>query len=265
MNELAGPGDDPISVSRDGAIATVLLDRPQRANAMDARFFESMSAALRGIATDESIRAVVLAGEGKHFCAGGDLRHPLFDEPDADARRPQIQAAYDVTEQLLDLDVPVVCAIQGRVAGAATALVLASDIRIAAPSTVFSLDFVRLGLSPDMGVCWLLTPAIGTSRALEMALSGDFVDAETAHAWGLVSKVVDEGGQREVAIETAQRLAQHPRAGMAAIRRLVRNAHTMPRAEGFAAEIRSMNSLIATADAQGRLAVFRSRATRGAS
>jgi 2-(1,2-epoxy-1,2-dihydrophenyl)acetyl-CoA isomerase len=224
-----------------------------------------MSAALRDVAADESIRAVVLAGEGKHFCAGGDLRHPLFDEPDADARLPQIRAAYDVTEQLLDLEVPVVCAIQGRVAGAATALVLASDIRVAAPSTVFSLDFVRLGLSPDMGVCWLLTPAVGTSRALEMALTGDFVDAEAALAWGLVSKVVDEGRQREVAIETAQRLAQHPRAGMAAIRRLVRTAHTMPRAEGFAAEIDSMNSLIATADAQGRLADFRSRAGRGAS
>jgi 2-(1,2-epoxy-1,2-dihydrophenyl)acetyl-CoA isomerase len=189
----------------------------------------------------------------------------LFDEPDAAARRSQIQAAYDVTELLLDLEVPVVCAIQGRVAGAATALVLASDIRIAAPSTVFSLDFVRLGLSPDMGVCWLLTPAIGTSRALEMAMSGDLVGADTALAWGLVSKVVDEGQQRDIAIETARRLSEHPRAGLAAIRRLVRTAHTMSRTEGFAAEIDSMNSLIPTADAQGRLADFRSRAARGTS
>ncbi|HEY3486369.1 MAG TPA: enoyl-CoA hydratase/isomerase family protein, partial [Ilumatobacteraceae bacterium] len=233
-----------VSLSTEAGVATLLLTRPERANAMDAEFFRAVGGALEVVAADESVRVVVLAGEGRHFCAGGDLRHPLFDDPDPRSRRRQIEAAYDVTNLMLDLDVPIVSALHGRIAGAATAMVLATDIRVAAPSTVFSLDFVRLGLSPDMGVCYLLAPAVGTGRALEMALTGDLVDAEKALAWGLVSRVVEEGRQREAALDVAMQLLEHPRGGMGSIRRLIRQAPFMDRAAGFDAEITSINRLI---------------------
>ena len=265
MTETADRSDQAVSLSIEAGIATMVLSRPERANAMDAEFFRAVAEAFEEISADQSVRVVVLAGDGRHFCAGGDLRHPLFDDPDPRSRRRQIEAAYDVTSLMLDLDVPIVSALQGRIAGAATAMVLATDIRVAAASTVFSLDFVRLGLSPDMGVCYLLAPAIGTGRALEMALTGDLVDADKALAWGLVSRVVDEGRQRDVALDVAMQLVEHPRGGMGSIRRLIRSAPLMERAAGFDAEIASINRLIPSEDAQARLAAFRSRAQRGAS
>ena len=252
----------PVTVSADAGVTTIALSRPSRANAMDAAFFDAMAGALDDVQEDESARVVVLVGDGRHFCAGGDLDHPLFDEHDPLERRRHIEAAYEVTARMLDLDVPIVCALQGRVAGAATALVLASDLRVAARSTVFSLDFVRLGLSPDMGVAWLLAPAIGTARAVEWAITGDLVGAETAREWGLVSRVVDDGDERRVAFELAERLTEHPRGGLAAIRRLVRTAPTLPRSAGFEAEIASMNALIPSEASQARLTAFRSRSTR---
>ncbi|HRE01431.1 MAG TPA: enoyl-CoA hydratase/isomerase family protein, partial [Ilumatobacteraceae bacterium] len=104
--------------------------------------------------------------------------------------------AYGVTERLLDLPLPIVCAVQGRCAGAALAMVLSCDLRIATESAVFSLDFVRLGLSPDMGVCWLLGSAVGIGRALDFALSGELMDAQRALDWGIVTRVVPDGGER---------------------------------------------------------------------
>lgn len=255
--------DGPVRVGLDGEVAVVELARPERANCMDGPMFGALSDALDQVAETPGVRAVVLCGAGKHLCAGGDLDHPLFSDDDADSRRRQISQAYEVTNRMLDLQVPIVCAIQGRCAGAGLALVLSTDLRIAARSAVFSLDFVRLGVVPDMGLCWLLASTVGTGRALELAMTGDLMGAPQAHEWGIVTAVVDDGREREVAIERARALCAFPPGGLAAIRSLVRTAPFVDRHEAFRQEIDTMTELSATPDARNRLQAFRQRA-RGA-
>jgi 2-(1,2-epoxy-1,2-dihydrophenyl)acetyl-CoA isomerase len=260
MSETTAAVPAPVVLSVRDGVAHLRLTRAERANAMDAATLEALADAVLEVRALDGVRVLVISGDGRHFCAGGDLSHVLFDERDPARRLAHIQVAYRVTERLLDLDVPVVAAVHGRCAGAALALMLAADLRVAASSTTFSLDFVRLGLLPDMGLCFLLAPAIGTGRALELALTAQVVDAEQGLAWGLVNRVVPDGHHLDVALELADGLRRLPPGGLAAARRMVRTAPYQSRDSAFAAEAGLMNELIPSHDAQSALAAFRSRA-----
>ena len=240
-------------------IATIELARPSRANSLDPAMFTELSEALDCCATTDGVRVIVISGRGKHFCAGGDLDHPVFDADGPDERRRHLEPAYDVTTKMLDASAPIVVAVQGRCAGAGLALVLASDLRIASASATFSLDFVRLGLVPDMGVSWLLGQAVGTARALDLALTAEVIDADTAMEWGIVSRVVADGAQLGAAMDLARSIAEHPPGGLQAARRLVRSGPFAGRSAAFEQEISAMNELIPTTDAQARLQAFRDR------
>jgi enoyl-CoA hydratase/carnithine racemase len=253
-----------ITIDVDEQVATVSLNRADRANAMDGAFFAALCEALDSVGDRDDVRVVLLRGEGRHFCAGGDLDHPLFSQDDPEVRRREIGEAYAVTTRLLDLPVPVVCAVQGRCAGAGLALVMASDVRVAADTAKFSLDFVRLGLSPDMGTGWLLASTVGTGRALDLALTGEVFGAQQASDWGIVTRLVPEADLLDTATAVARRLADHPRGGVEAIRRLLRVLPNMSREDGFEAETVEMVRLTATLEARERLEAFRRRA-RGAS
>jgi enoyl-CoA hydratase/carnithine racemase len=253
----------PVGVTCDGGVAVVLLQLPERANALGPTLMPALRAALHDLRSRDGVRAVVLAGDGRNFCAGGDLDLPLFDEPDASARLAEIEAAYDITDALLDLEMPVVAAIHGRCAGAGLALALASDVRVATASASFSLEFVRLGLVPDMGLCWLLPAAIGGSRALELALGGEVIGAAQAAEWGLVNRVVPDGTHVDAAIAWCRHVVQFPPGGLAATRRLLREAPRLDRVRAFEQERHVVNALIPTADSQDRLHAFRTRARQG--
>ncbi len=255
-------GDAAVAVDVTDRIATIALARPSRANALDSAAFVELAAALDRCTADAAVRAIVLTGQGAHFSAGGDLDHPVFSAADADERREHLQPAYAVTTRLLDSPVPVVTAVQGRCAGAAVALVLASDLRVGATSSTFSLDFVRLGITPDMGVSWLLARSIGTGRALELALTAEAIDAACALEWGLLSRVVEDGTQIEAATQIARSLAEFPAGGLRAARKLVREAPFMDRERAFDAEIDAVTELVGSPDAQARFDAFRNRKRR---
>ena len=249
-----------ITIDIDDNVATLSLNRADRANAMDGPFFAALCESLDSVGGRADVKVVLLRGEGRHFCAGGDLDHPLFSDDDAESRRRQIAEAYAVTTRLLDLAVPVVCAVQGRCAGAGLALVMSADVRVAADTAKFSLDFVRLGLSPDMGTGWLLASAVGTGRALDFALTGEVIGAQQALDWGIVTRLVPETDLLDTATALARRLADHPRGGVEAIRRLARGLPNMSRGDGFEAEMIEMVRLTATPEARQRLDAFRTRA-----
>ena len=240
-------------------IASIELARPDRANALGPEMVSDLATALDACLGEPETRVLVLSGQGRNFCAGGDLDHPLFSEQDPGRRRDMIAAAYALTERLLDSRVPVVTAIHGRCAGAALAFVLASDVCVATESATFSLDFVRLGLAPDMGVSWLLGRTLPTKHAIELALTAEPIDAQTAVRWGLVSRVSADGTHVEEAMQLAATLATHPAGGLAAVRGLVRQSRDLPREEAFRAEIETMEALIETPAAQERLRSFRER------
>ena len=238
-------------------IASIQLDRPERANALGPEVVEDLARSLDVCLGSPETRVLVLSGRGRHFCAGGDLDHPLFSEPDAARRHRMIADAYGLTDRLLDAEVPVITAVHGRCAGAALAFVLASDLCLAGASSTFSLDFVRLGLAPDMGVSWLLGRTVPAKHASELALTAEPIDAETAHRWGLVSRVVPDGTHLEEAMGIAAALAAHPADGVAAVRRLVRDNPGRPRTEAFGVEMDVMESLLETPEVQARLESFR--------
>ena len=180
---------DGLRVEIDGPVATLTLDRPEALNALTAPIKVALRKALESIAADRSVRAVILTGAGRAFCAGQDLAER--DEPDAAPLEVELRERYNPIVRLLrSMGQPVIAAVNGVAAGAGASIALACDIRIAAEEARFVLAFGRIGLVPDSGATWFLPRLVGSARATEMALVGDPIDAEHALRIGLVSKVV---------------------------------------------------------------------------
>ena len=191
--------------SADG-IATVTLDRPDALNALTVGLKEALIAAFTGFASDRAVRAVVLTGAGRAFCAGQDLRERL--EPDAAPLEVEIRERYNpLVRSIRGLPKPVVAAVNGVAAGAGAALAFACDIRIAADTASFALAFGRVGLIPDSGATWTLQHLVGGSKAAELALLNEPLSAADAERFGLVSRVVPAGDLPAEAHALAARLA----------------------------------------------------------
>ena len=196
----------PLRVERDDAVATVVLDRPDALNALTVPLKEALLTAFSKIAADDAVRAVVLTGAGRAFCAGQDLRERL--EPDALPLDDEIRARYNpLIRSMRALPKPIVGAINGVAAGAGASLALACDIRIAAESATFLLAFGRVGLIPDSGVTWILPRLVGGAKAAELALTTEPLTAAEAERLGLVARVVPDADVVEAARSVARRLA----------------------------------------------------------
>ena len=194
-------------------VRQLTLNRPDQLNAANAEMCEALHGELRRIAADRSIRAVILTGAGRGFCAGVDLRgygaSPGNDGSDEPRDRLANQEHMSrVILGLRTLPQPVIAAVNGPAAGFGLALALGSDIRYAAPEAVFRAAFINIGLSNcDMGTSWLLPRLIGASRSHELMLTGRRFDAEEALKMGLLADVVGEARLLERALEAAQQIA----------------------------------------------------------
>jgi 2-(1,2-epoxy-1,2-dihydrophenyl)acetyl-CoA isomerase len=193
---------DHLLQERHGAVALLTLNRPERLNALTADLLDDLRRSLLDLAGAGDVRAIVLTGSGRAFSAGADrLAGPMA----ADAL---LREHYNpLVTAMVDLDVPLVAAINGVAAGAGVSLALACDFRIAARSARFQLPFVQVGLVPDAGASWLLPRIVGAGRAAEMALLGRPVDAHEAREWGLVTRLSDDAQLRVDALDMAAELA----------------------------------------------------------
>ena len=241
-------------VDADG-IATLTLNEPARLNPMTTAIQQGTLAALQRVRDDTTIRALILTGSGKAFCVGADL-----DQLTAWAQAApgaggstlgdqvgdmMVQTANPIIQQLHDLPVPVVCAINGPAVGGGFGFALAGDMVIAAQSAYFYLPFVpALGLVPDMGASWRLPRAVGHARAMGMALLGERVTAPQAVQWGLIWASVDDTQLMPEALRLAQRLAMLPAHSAQETRALFRAAggNTLP--EQLAYEMQRQRVLI---------------------
>jgi len=194
------------------AVATITLDRPDALNALTIALKEELLATLETVAGDRAVRAVVLTGAGRAFCAGQDLRERL--QPDPTPLADELRLRYNpIVRTMRAIEKPIVGAINGVAAGAGASLVFACDLRIAAETASFVLAFGRIGLVPDTGATWLLPRLVGAARAAEIALIGDAVGAAAALEIGLVNRVVPAETLAEEAHALAARLADgSPRA-----------------------------------------------------
>jgi 2-(1,2-epoxy-1,2-dihydrophenyl)acetyl-CoA isomerase len=195
-----------IRVEVSDAVATITLDRPDALNALTVPMKQELLAALRTVETDAAIRAVILSGAGRAFCAGQDLHERL--QPDAAPLGEELRERYNpIARAMRGLEKPIVGAINGVAAGAGASLAFGCDLRIAAEEASFALAFGRVGLIPDTGATWLLPRLVGSARAAEIALLNAPIPAADALAMGLVSRVVPADGLMAAAQEMARRLA----------------------------------------------------------
>lgn len=198
----------------------VELHRPERLNALSLEVLQGLHDALDALADDESCRVVVLTGSGRGFCAGLDLVENADSLSEAGDRSPQQRMRLQkhiagLVPKLRALPQPVIAAVNGPAAGGGLALVLASDIRLAAPTARFDIAFLQIGVSAcDIGVSWLLPRLIGASRAFEILLTGRTISATEAERIGLVSRVVTDGDVVEAAIAVAQDITRHSPMGV---------------------------------------------------
>jgi 2-(1,2-epoxy-1,2-dihydrophenyl)acetyl-CoA isomerase len=177
---------EPLLVQREGGIAWLRFNRPERLNAIDAAMAVAFRDAVRGLPGDATLRCVVLAGEGRAFMAGGDIT--AFGN--ADAIATIMDPMHEALALLAALPVPVLASVQGAAAGGGMSIALAADLAIAADNAKFNLAYLRLGTSPDCGGSWNLARLVGLRRAMGIALLEEVLDAPAALAAGLVNRVV---------------------------------------------------------------------------
>ncbi len=174
---------------KDG-IATLAFARPDRKNAFDINARGEIADAVARTKNDVSVRALILTGDGGDFCAGGDVRSMAAAGTDAESGRNRMRALHVWMRELIELDRPVIAAVDGVAFGAGFSLALAADFIIATPRARFCMSFMRVGLVPDAGAFYTLPRVVGAQRAKELMLSARVVDAEEAKRLGIVMEIV---------------------------------------------------------------------------
>ncbi len=221
MNIDTGTNELLCSV-RDG-VALITLNRPDARNALSENLTPALRTQIKERGEDPEVGAILITGAGTAFCSGGDVksmggrsaRTQLgFEARLADLRWRQA----NLTGALVALRKPTIAALPGAAAGAGLSLALACDIRIAAKSAFVSTGYVRVGLSGDYGIAWLLTRAVGSARARELMFTGERVDAERCERIGLVNRVVEDALLHEEAFALAKALADGPRVAISNIK-----------------------------------------------
>lgn len=212
-----------------GAVALLTLNRPEALNSFTRQMHRDLWAALDRAEADKTIRALVLTGAGRGFCAGADLAEFDFEPgPDLVQRAdpgPVIDQAFNPTaRRIQSLRMPVVAAVNGVAAGAGASLAMTCDIAIAAPGASFIQAFSKIGLIPDAGGSWFLVERLGLARAMALAMTGDKLPAAQAKEWGMIWDVQDD--PLAAALAMAEKLATMPTQALVATRALLRDAGT---------------------------------------
>jgi 2-(1,2-epoxy-1,2-dihydrophenyl)acetyl-CoA isomerase len=206
-------------------VAYLTLARADAANQMNLAFGREFLAGSLAIGAAPDVRAVLLTGEGKNFCFGGDLKGMMAAGSDAGAYLSELTTNLHAgLAHLVRLDAPVIAAVNGTAAGGGLGLVLAADLAIAARSAKFAPAYTAVGLSPDASCTFLLPRAVGYKRAMELLLTNRVLDAEQALDWGLVNQVVEDQDLLPTATALAVRMALGPVGAFGAVKRLLSDA-----------------------------------------
>jgi 2-(1,2-epoxy-1,2-dihydrophenyl)acetyl-CoA isomerase len=242
-----------VETSRDGAVLTVTLNRPEVYNALNAAVHSGLAAALED-ARDDAVRAVVLTGAGRGFCAGQDLTE--FREVAGDIRDRLERTYHPNILAMRALEKPVIAAVNGACAGAGLSLACACDLRIAADGASFVPGFVGIGLVPDSGSSYFVRRLVGTARAFEWMTTNRKLSASEAHAWGLVDEVVEAERLSARAAEVAGAYASLPTRAIGMTKRLFDHAETATLEEQLALEAELQAAATKTDDFREGVAAF---------
>jgi 2-(1,2-epoxy-1,2-dihydrophenyl)acetyl-CoA isomerase len=241
-----------VEIARDGAVQTITLNRPEKMNAFTRNLHQELLAALKE-ARDPEVRAVVITGAGRAFCAGQDLTE-FSDSGDVGA---SLRATYHPNVHALrSLEKPVIAAVNGACAGAGLSFACACDIRIAADGASFVPGFIGIGLVPDAGGTYFLHRLLGPARAFEWMTSNRRLTAAEAHQWALVSEVVDAEALPARAAELAQLYASMPTRAVGMTKRLFDHADTAALDEQLELEAQLQAAAAQTSDFREGVTAF---------
>jgi 2-(1,2-epoxy-1,2-dihydrophenyl)acetyl-CoA isomerase len=245
-----------------GAVALVTLNRPDALNSFTRQMHRELWAALDQAEANPSVRALVITGAGRGFCAGADLAEFDFEPgPDLVQRAdpgPVIDQAFNPTvRRLQGLRMPTIAAVNGVAAGAGASLAMTCDIAIAATGASFIQAFSKIGLVPDAGGSWFLVERLGLARAMALAMTGDKLPAAQAKEWGMVWDVTDDCVGAALAL--AERLAMMPTKALVATRALLRDAATRSLDEHLDVERDTQSALGRTHDYIEGVMAFREK------
>jgi 2-(1,2-epoxy-1,2-dihydrophenyl)acetyl-CoA isomerase len=245
-----------VKVDITDGVARLLLHRPDTANAIDSTLARDLFAAARHLRGRDDVRAVLLSGTGPVFCGGGDV--PAFArEADLPARiREMTHDLHGAISILVNLDAPVLAAVQGAAAGAGLGLVGMADLVIAAESARFVMAYTRVGLTPDGSTSWFLPRLVGSRRSLELALLNRALTAAEALEWGLVNRVVDDSSLTAEADAMAAMLAAGPTEAFGATKRLLRDGWNETLETHMAREAEQIALAAARAEGKEGVAAF---------
>ncbi|WP_025513178.1 oxepin-CoA hydrolase, alternative type [Bordetella trematum] len=226
---------------REGGVLILSNNNVAARNALSPAFYAALTGSLREAATDPAVGAIVLTGEGGHFCSGGDLRQLAGrrELPQAE-RRERLEALHDLIRSLRDCPKPVIAAVEGAAAGAGLSLALACDMLVAAHDAVFSVAYVKVGLTPDGGATAFLAEFLSRQLLTELCLSGDRVSGARMAELGVVNRLTETGQALAAATTLAATLAQGPELAMARIKALCRHAPRNTLEEQLELEARDM-------------------------
>jgi 2-(1,2-epoxy-1,2-dihydrophenyl)acetyl-CoA isomerase len=244
-------------------LAVIRLNRPAARNAIDQALADDLAEAVQRCAADSAIRALLICANGPAFTVGGDVAMLAKIGPaelPGDLRR--LTAGYHAALQILDrLEVPVVAAVHGAVAGGGLGLIYVADVVIAAAGTRFATGFSGLGLSGDGGGTWFLPRLVGLRRAAELYFGQRVLDADEAADWGLISRVVPATDLAAEAERTARQLAAGPTRAFGEIRTLLRRAHEVSLGDQLQAEAAALSRTAGTQDAARAIDSFLAKST----
>lgn len=219
-----------VLIDTRASVRWITLNRPSALNSFTAVMHGELLAALNAAASDATVRAVVLTGAGRGFCAGQDLNDPDMAAPEG--QPPDVGAVIErhyrpLATRVRSMPVPVIAAVNGVAAGAGANFALCCDFVLAGRSAAFIQAFTKIGLVPDCGGSWLLPRLIGRARALGYAMSGDKIPAEEAERLGLIWRCIDDAALTDEAQQLAQRLAAMPARALAETRRVLDASSTL--------------------------------------
>lgn len=228
-------------------VATITLNRPERLNALTFEVYAELRDAFAALDREPGVRAIVITGAGRAFCSGGDVEDiigALFARDAAGLREFTVMTC-DLIGNIRKCRRPVIAALNGTVAGAGAVIAAACDIRVAAESAKIAFLFVRVGLSgADMGASWLLPRLVGSGRAAEILMTGDFIDAKRAHEIGLYQRVVPDGAVLAEATSLAEKLARGPAPALAVTKEALDREFTMTLDEALRHEAKVQGALM---------------------
>jgi 2-(1,2-epoxy-1,2-dihydrophenyl)acetyl-CoA isomerase len=248
-----------VSISDD--VGTIAINRPEVMNALSPVVVHEIVAAIEYL-TAEKMRCLVLTGAGRAFCAGANLSDGGSTDVGEDTGESVLERVFHpLFRKLRDLPVPVIAAVNGAAAGAGMSLALIADLIVCGRSAYFMQAFRRIGLVPDCGSSWTLPRLVGRARALELALLGDRLPAETALSWGLVNRVVDDAALEAETAALARNLASGPTLALGMIRRMIMESFEHSFEEQIALENTSQIAAIATADHKEGVQAFLEKRT----